>query len=31
MDPIQQLIDLSDIGLDQTDVVIIEEYHYNEK
>lgn len=31
MDPIQHLIDLSDIGLDQTDVVIREEHHYNEK
>lgn len=30
MDPIQHLIDLFDVGLDQT-VVIIEEHHYNEK
>lgn len=31
MHPIQHLIDLSDIELYQTDVIIIAEHHYNEK
>lgn len=30
MDPIQHLMDLCNIGLNQTDVIIIE-HHYNEK
>lgn len=31
MDPIQNLMDLSGIGLDQNEVSIITEHHYYEK